>query len=88
MKLKIFVKIFTKANNFLTSADIQKNQTIMIRRITWKICGGPKNSFVGLKAKMYTFTTEMEHDPTNDSKKKKIMNVIKAKGINKIFWVK
>ena len=34
---------------------------------------------------MYTFTTEMEHDPTNDSKKKEIMNVIKAKGINKIF---
>lgn len=63
MKLKIFVKIFTKANNFLTSADIQKNQAIMIRRITWKICGGPKNSFVGLKAKMYTFTTEMEHNP-------------------------
>ena len=34
MKLEIFVKIFTKANNFLTSADIQKNQIIMIRRIT------------------------------------------------------
>ena len=85
MKLEIFVKIFTKANNFLTSADIQKNQIIMIRRITWKICGGPKNSFVGLKAKMYTFTTEMEHDPTNDSTKRKLWMLSKQKVLIKIF---
>ena len=49
----MFIKIFAKANNYLTSAIIQKIQSIMIiGKMKDETCGLPIKRFVRLKGKM------------------------------------
>ena len=59
----MFIKIFAKANNYLTSAIIQKIQSIMIiGKMKDETCGLPIKRFVRLKAKMYSYIIEDDHE--------------------------
>ena len=81
LKLKVFVKIFTKTKSYLTSGKYSKDSKyydktnkLAVGKMKDETYGVPRKSFVELKARMYTYVTKDQH-----VKKQKLLIVVLLK---------